>query len=163
MRRPNRRKRPNRPHISSDIQFSKSADTKQTSRQYNQRNPRLASRLFRIVACRVHPHRRSLVRFGEAVFRQRRKKPQEEKDRMMTLFSKKRKFHNILGLVASAALFGRLGSGCIPLCPAPTAPGTPHQQPDHRPQIQHRLQRPSFHQHHIVDSPRQCRYIRQLM
>ena len=43
---------------------------------------------FQTVAFVSGPHRRSVTRFGEAVFRRGCKKPQEEKDRKMTFFSK---------------------------------------------------------------------------
>jgi hypothetical protein len=41
---------------------------------------------FQTFAFASGPHRRSVIRFGEAVFRQGCKKPQEEKDRKMTFF-----------------------------------------------------------------------------
>jgi hypothetical protein len=147
-------------HISLQIlAISKSADTKQTSRQQNQRNPRLASRLFQIVACRFHPRRRSCFRFGEAVFRRGRKKPQGEKDRKMTFFSNVQIFHNILGLAVAEPLFCGLTHAKCPLRSAPTPPRAHRQKGNHCRKIQHRFQRPSLHQHHIVDGPGQCRYI----
>jgi hypothetical protein len=91
MQTSNRRKRPNRPHISSDIQFSKSAKTKLHEPPVSQR---ISPSVLQVVLRRLSPAAPSsakpvsprLARFGEAVFRQWRKKPQEEKDRKMTFF-----------------------------------------------------------------------------
>ena len=53
-----RRLRPNRPHIPSTIQFSKSADTKPTERPYLGRTCRLASRISNAASLPL-PYRRS--------------------------------------------------------------------------------------------------------
>ena len=84
MRRPNRRKRPNRPHISSDIQFSKSAKTKLHEPPVSQRISPIVSSgslasAFASAASSVHSVSPRLVRFGEAVFRPTPADPQEEK------------------------------------------------------------------------------------
>ena len=92
MRRPNRRKRPNRPHISSDISYVKERED-QIARAASfpahlaiRASGNLASASASATSS-DNPVSPRPDRFGEAVFRQRRKKPQGEKDRMMTLFS----------------------------------------------------------------------------
>ena len=89
MRRLNRRKRPNRPHISSDIQFSKSAKTKLHEPPVSQRiSPAVSSGSLAVTCVSASSSEPSVlprrIRFGEAVFRPTLPNPQEEKTLDMT-------------------------------------------------------------------------------
>ena len=89
MHRLNRRKRPNRPHISSDIQFSKSAKTKLHEPPVSQRiSPAVSSGSLAVTCVSASSSEPSVlprrIRFGEAVFRPTLPNPQEEKTLDMT-------------------------------------------------------------------------------
>ena len=89
--------RPNRPHIPSTIQFSKSVDTKQSDNpnfglicrrasRYSFGSFRRLPKLPQSAAPRLRRAASRLV-FGEALSRTHRQKEQEEKDRFVALFS----------------------------------------------------------------------------
>ncbi len=88
MRRYQTSKRPNRPHISSDIINVKEQKTKTTDRANFLAQPAAVS--SSILSEPFQVQRRSVpfvsdrLRFGEAVFRPGVRNPQEEKDRNMT-------------------------------------------------------------------------------
>jgi hypothetical protein len=83
---------------------------------------------FQTFAFAPGPYLRKLACFGEAVFRQGCKKPQEEKVIKLTLFSNPRIIHNILGLTAGKTLFCHLPLRHLGACPVPTAPYPGGQQ-----------------------------------
>jgi hypothetical protein len=74
--------RPNRPHIPSFIQFSKSKDTKQTTHPNFGRICRRASRFRNRRLSPLPPNHTTAslrrVVFGEPVFRETRQNPQDE-------------------------------------------------------------------------------------
>ena len=90
--------RPNRPHIPSFITFSKSTKTKQNRGanllafpepphlQIFRPSARLPFRVSASLRLRFRPSP-SLFRFGEAVFTETRRNPQEEKMQVVTFFS----------------------------------------------------------------------------
>jgi len=79
MPRFNRRKRPNRPHISSSFNFQRASKVKNTAPRQSFGAPPSLNSCQRTAARRPGPSNIAAVRFGEAVSRPTTQNPQEEK------------------------------------------------------------------------------------